>query len=335
VPIQARPRSNHPLRRLWSAAIAACLSFPAVHALAQNYPSKPVRMIVGFSPGGVADVTARLLAQRLAEPLGQPVIVENRPGASGAIATERVASSPGDGYTLLAMTAADTVIPLLRAKLPYNLERDLMPVSLVAIAPFLLVVHPSVPAQDVKELIALARTRPGKLSYGSVGVGSTPHLSAEALKMMANVDIVHVPYKGGADNVIANSTGDVDMVFASIPSLLPLIGSDKPRLRPIAVTSTQRASLMPSIPTLSESGLPGYNRSSWVGILAPTGTSKDIVARLNGAIGKSVNASDMRQAFIKQGLEPQTNTPEQFATYIHGELVQNAKLIKFIGVNAE
>jgi tripartite-type tricarboxylate transporter receptor subunit TctC len=292
-------------------------------------------MIVGFSPGGVADVTGRLLAQKLGEPLGQPVIIENRPGASGAIATERVATSAADGYTLLAMTAADTVIPSLRAKLPYNLERDLMPVSLVAIAPFLLVVHPSVPAQNVKELIALARMRPGKLSYGSVGVGSTPHLSAEALKMMANVDIVHVPYKGGADNVIANSTGDVDMVFASIPSLLPLIGSDKRRLRPIAVTSTKRASLMPEIPTLSESGLPGYNRSSWVGILAPAGTAKEIIARLNAAIGKSVNASDMRQAFIKQGLEPQTNTPEQFATYIHGELVQNAKLIKFIGVNAE
>jgi tripartite-type tricarboxylate transporter receptor subunit TctC len=292
-------------------------------------------MIVGFSPGGVADVTGRLLAQKLGEPLGQPVIVENRPGASGAIATERVATSAADGYTLLAMTAADTVIPSLRAKLPYNLERDLLPVSLVAIAPFLLVVHPSVPAQNVKELISLARTRPGKLSYGSVGVGSTPHLSAEALKMMANVDIVHVPYKGGADNVIANSTGDVDMVFASIPSLLPLIGSDKRRLRPIAVTSTKRASLMPEIPTLSESGLPGYNRSSWVGILAPAGTAKEIIARLNAAIGKSVNASDMRQAFIKQGLEPQTNTPEQFATYIHGELVQNAKLIKFIGVNAE
>jgi tripartite-type tricarboxylate transporter receptor subunit TctC len=292
-------------------------------------------MIVGFSPGGVADVTARLLAQKLAEPLGQPVIVENRPGASGAIATERVATSPADGYTLLAMTAADTVIPSLRTKLPYNLERDLMPVSLVAIAPFLLVVHPSVPAQNVKELIALARQRPGKLSYGSVGVGSTPHLSAEALKMMAKVDIVHVPYKGGADNVIANSTGDVDMVFASIPSLLPLIGTDKPRLRPIAVTSTKRASLMPAIPTLSESGLPGYNRSSWVGILAPAGTPKEIVARLNGAIGKSVNAPDTRQAFIKHGLEPQTNTPEQFAAYIQGELAQNSKLIKFIGVNAE
>jgi tripartite-type tricarboxylate transporter receptor subunit TctC len=322
-------------RLLWSAVLAGCVSSPPLHALAQSYPAKPVRLIVGFSPGGVADVTARLLSQKLTESLGHPVIVENRPGASGALATERVASSPADGYTLLAMTAADTVIPSLRAKLPYNLERDLMPVSLVAIAPFLLVVHPSVPVQDVKELIALARMRPGKLSYGSVGVGSTPHLSAEALKMMANVDIVHVPYKGGADNVIANSTGEVDMAFASIPSLLPLIGSDKPRLRAIAVTSMKRASLMPAIPTLSESGLPGYNRSSWVGILAPAGTPKEIVERLNFAIGKSVYASDMRQAFIKQGLEPQTNTPEQFATYIHGELVQNAKLIKFIGVNAE
>jgi tripartite-type tricarboxylate transporter receptor subunit TctC len=304
-------------------------------AAAQTYPVKPVRMLVGFSPGGVADVTARLLAQKMSEVVGQQVLVENRPGASGAIATERVAASPADGYTLLAMTAADTVIPSLRAKLPYNLERDLAPVSLVAIAPFLLVVHPSVPVKNVKELIALARARPGKLSYGSVGVGSTPHLSAEALKMMAKVDILHVPYKGGLDNVVANSTGEVDMVFASIPSLLPLIGSGTPRLKAIAVTSAKRASLMPQIPTLGESGLPGYNRSSWVGILAPAGVPRELVARLNAAILQSVNAPGMKQAFVKHGLEPQTNTPAEFAVYIQGELAQNAKLIRFIGVAAE
>ena len=324
------------LKRFMCAALTAAYSgFMSGNAWPQTYPVKPVRMVVGFSPGGVADVTARLLAQKLAEPLGQPVVVENRAGASGAIATERVAASPADGYTLLAMTAADTVIPALRAKLPYDLERDFAPVSLVAIAPFLLVVHPSVPAQNVKELIALARSRPGKLSYGSVGVGSTPHLSAEALKMMAGVDIVHVPYKGGADNVIANATGEVDMVFASIPSLLPLIGSGKPRLRPLAVTSTRRASVMPEIPTLGESGLPGYNRSSWVGILTPSATPRDIVVRLSSAIGKAVNAPEMRQAFTRHGLEPQTNTPEQFTAYIQGELAQNSKLIKFIGVSVE
>jgi tripartite-type tricarboxylate transporter receptor subunit TctC len=290
-------------------------------------------MLVGFSPGGVADVTARLLASKMTEVVGQQVLIENRPGASGAIATERVAQSPPDGYTLLAMTAADTVIPSLRAKLPYNLERDFAPVSLVAIAPFLLVVHPSVPVKQVKDLIGMARARPGKLSYGSVGVGSTPHLSAEALKMMAKVDILHVPYKGGLDNVVACSTGEVDMVFASIPSVLPLIGSGTPKLKAIAVTSVKRSTRMPQIPTLNESGLPGYNRSSWVGILAPAATPKDIVTRLNGAIVQSVPA--IKDAFFKQGLEPQTNSPDQFASYINNELAQNAKLIRFIGVAAE
>jgi tripartite-type tricarboxylate transporter receptor subunit TctC len=292
-------------------------------------------MLVGFSPGGVADVTARLLATKMSEVLGQQVIVENRPGASGAIATERAAQSAPEGYTVLAMTAADTVIPSLRANLPYNLERDFAPVSLVAIAPFLLVVHPSVPAKNVKELIALARSQPGKLSYGSVGLGSTPHLSAEALKMMAKLDIVHVPYKGGLDNVVAASSGQVDMVFASIPSVLPLIGSGTPRLKAIAVTSAKRASLMPQIPTLNESGLPGYNRSSWVGILAPAAVPKDIVARVNAAIVQSVSAPGMKQVFVKQGLEPQTDTPAEFAAYIRNELQQNAKLIRFIGIAAE
>jgi tripartite-type tricarboxylate transporter receptor subunit TctC len=173
------------------------------------------------------------------------------------------------------------------------------------------------------------------MSYGSVGTGSTPHLSAEALKMMAKVEIVHVPYKGGLDNVVAVSSGEVDMVFASIPSVLPLIGSDTPKLKAIAVTSAKRASLMPQIPTLNESGLPGYNRSSWVGILAPAAASREIVTRVNAAIVQSVNAPGMKQAFVKQGLEPQTDTPAEFAAYIQNELQQNAKLIRFIGIAAE
>jgi len=307
----------------------------AASAQAQNYPVKPVRVVVGFSPGGIADVTVRLAAPKLAEALGQPIIVENRPGASGAIATERVAASPADGYTLLAPTAADTVIPSLRAKLPYNLERDLAPVSLVAVAPFVLVVHPSVPARNVKELIALARAQPGKLSYGSVGIGTTPHLSAEALKMMTNIDILHVPYKGGLDNVIANVSGLVDMVFASMPSLMPVIGSGTPRLRALAVTSAKRASFKPELPTLGESGVPGYDRSSWVGVLAPANVPKDIVAKINAALVKVVNTAEMRESFGKQGLEAQTTTPEQYAAFISVQLEQNRKLIRAIGLKQE
>jgi len=180
---------------------------PILDSLAQSYPVKPIRLVVGFTPGGVADAIARLLAQRLAEPLGQPVIVENRGGASGAIAYEMVAKSPADGYTLLIVGATAAVLPALRANLPYDLERDLAGVSLVAIAPFVLAIHPSVPAHNVKELIGLARSRPGKLSYGSVGAGSPPHLMAELFKLMAKVNILHVPYKGGAENAIANAAG--------------------------------------------------------------------------------------------------------------------------------
>ncbi len=296
---------------------------------------KPVRIVVGFSPGGIADVTVRLFAPKLSEAFNQQIVVENRPGASGAIATERVATSPADGYTLLAPTAADAVIPVLRARLPYNLERDLAPVSLVAVAPFLLVVHPSVPAHNVKGLIALARAQPGKLNYGSVGVGTTPHLSAEALKMMAKVHILHVPYKGGLDNVIAAASGGVDMVFASMPSLMPLIGSGTPRLRALAVTSAKRASFMPALPTLNESGVPGYDRSSWVGMLAPAGVPKDIIARINAALVKVVNAAEMKEAFSKHGLEAQTHAPEQYAAFIAGQLEQNTRLIRAIGLQPE
>ena len=222
------------------------------------------------------------------------------------------------------------------SRLPYNLERDLAPVSLMAVAPFVLVVHPSVPARNVKELIALAHAQPGRLSYGSVGVGTTPHLSAESLKIMARVDIAHVPYKGGLDNVIANASGHVDMVFASMASLMPLIGAGTtPRLRALAVTSAKRASSMPALPTLNESGVPGYDRSSWVGILTPAGVAKDIIAKLNAALVKGVNATETKDAFNKQGLEAQTNTPEQYAAFISTQLEQNVKLIAAIWLKQE
>lgn len=315
------------------AGIVACANLPVADSLAQGYPVRPIRMLVGFTVGGVADVTARLVAQKSSELLGQSVVVENRGGASGAIATEKVATSPADGYTLLMMTAADTVIPALRAKLPYDLERDLAPVSLVAIAPFVLVVPQSVPARTVKELIALARSRPGKLSYGSVGAGSTPHLAGELLKQMAGVDIVQVPYKGGGESVVATASGQVDIGFHSATATLPLLEAGK--LRALAVTSAKRASFLPSIPTVAESGLPGYDRSSWEGVLAPAGVPKSTIARLNAAIGKIVDTVEMKESFKREGLEPQTNTPEQFAAFIHGEIAQNARLIKSIGVKPE
>jgi len=315
------------------AGLFVCATVCASDASAQNYPVKPVRIVVGFTPGGVADAIARLLAQKLTESLGQTVLVENRGGASGAIAYDMVAKAPPDGYTLLIVGATAAVLPALRANLPYDLERDLAAVSLVAIAPFVLVVHPSVPARNAKELIALVRSRPGKLSYGTVGAGSPPHLMAELFKLMAKVDIVHIPYKGGAENAIANASGQVEMSFLSVPSLLPLRAGG--RVRPLAVSSAKRASFLPDLPTLDESGLTGYDYSNWNGVTAPAGLPKDILTRLNTLIGKAVSAPDMKESLNAQGLEPQTSTPEYFTTFIHNEVAKNAKLIKLIGMKAE
>lgn len=311
----------------------ACVNLPVFDSSAQSYPVKPIRMVVGFPPGGGPDVTGRVIAQKLSETLGQSMVVENRPGASGFIAIERVATSPADGYTLLMMSSNDTALPALRTKLPYDLERDLAPVSLVTIGPMLLVIRPSLPAQNVKELIALARAQPGKLKFGSGGAGGTVHLTAELFNSMAKVNIVHVPYKGSADIVVAIASGQIDMSFPSITVAQPLV--DVGKLRALAVTSAKRMSSVPSIPTLDESGLPGYDRSAWYGVAAPAGVPKAIIARLNSEIGKAVNTAEMKESFNKQGLEVQTDTPEQYAAFIHSEIVQNAKLVQSAGVKPE
>ena len=302
-------------------------------AWAQSFPVKPLRIVVGFTPGGVADVMGRLVAQGLSAQLGQTVVVENRGGASGAIAYEMVAKAPPDGYTLLVIGNTAAVLPALRANLPYDLEKDLGAVSLVAVAPFVLVVHPSVPAKNAGELIALARSRPGKLRYGSVGAGSSPHLSAELFKTLAKVDILHVPFKGGGDNAVANAAGQIELSFLSIPSQGPLVGSG--RLRAIGVTSAKRSTFLPNLPTIAESGLPGYDYSSWNGIVSPAGLPKDVLARLNTALGRAVGTPEMKEGLTRQGLEPQTGTPEQFAAFIHNEVQKNARLIKIAGVKGD
>ncbi len=299
-------------------------------APAQGYPNKPVRMMVGFAAGGGTDVTARLVAQKLTQHLGQSVVVENRPGASGAIAAESVARSSADGYLLLMVASTTFINSVLRAQ---DLERDLTPVSLVTIAPLVLVVHPSVPAHDVKELIALARTRPGKLNYGSDGVGGTTHLAGELFNLMAKVSLVHVPYKGAGESVVATASGQVDINFPSAPAALPLLGAGK--FRALAVTSARRSSLLPSIPTLDESGLAGYDVPTWYGVLAPAAVPKDIIAQLTAAIGKVVNTPEMKEAINKQGMEPQTSSPEQFAAFMRRQSGQIAKLVELAGMKAE
>lgn len=316
-----------------SAGTIACANLLVFNASAQTYPDMPVRVLVGYTAGGATDFTARTVAQKLSELLSQQVVVVNVPGASGSIATTRVAASAPDGYTLLIMTGADTIQPALRAKLPYNVERDFAPVSLVVTGAYALVVHPSVPARNVKELVALASSQQRKLSYGSAGIGNSSHLAGELFNLLAKVHTVHVPYKGASESVVGTASGEVDMSYPSVSASLPLLAAGK--LRALAVTSAKRASLMPSIPTLNESGLAGYDSSTWYGVSAPAGVPKEIIARLNAAIGKAVNTTAMKESFSKQGLEPQTNTPEQFAAFIHGELLKNAKLIKLAGVKPE
>ena len=323
-------------RAIRDCAIVLVIVFGACCApviAASAYPTKPIRLVIGYTPGGPTDVTGRIVAQKLSEHLDQPVIIENRAGASGTIATEKVATSPADGYTLLIMTGADTIQPALRANLPYDLERNLAPVSMLATGPLLLVVHPSVPAREVKELLGLARSQPGKLSYGSAGVGTTSHLAGELLKLITKMNIVHVPYKSSADSALATASGQIDMGFPGLPGALPLLNVKK--LRALAVTTAKRASLLPSIPTLDESVAPGYDRSGWYGVLAPAGVPKDVIARLNAAIVKVVNAPEMKESLNKQGLDPLTNTPEQFAAFIKNEIAQNAKLIKLSGAKTE
>lgn len=312
-----------------------------VDALAQTpstgsghaYPARQVRFLVGFAAGGASDITARMLAPKMAESLRLPVIVENRAGSGGLIATEAVARSPADGSTLLLMPAADAVQPAIRSKLPYNLERDFAPVSRVVTGPWLVVVHPSVPARNVKELVALARAHPGKLNYASSGIGSSAHLSAEVFNSIAKVAIVHVPYKGVSDGVTATASGQVDMIFASIPASRPLLEAGK--VRALAVSTRKRTSLMPSMPTLDESGVPGYDRSGWYGVLAPAGLSRDVVMRLSAIIGKVVNTPEMKEAFNKQGLEPATSAPEEFGQFIRNEVAQNIAVVKAAGIKIE
>ena len=328
-------------RALQSATIIASTCLLLSQAAAQSrpagsppgYPLKPIRIIVGFPAGGVADVGARTVAQKLSESLAEPVIVENRSGAGTILAVERVATSAPDGYTLLLMGSTATIQATFRRKLSYDLERDLAPIALLMTAPFLVVVRPSLPAHDMKELIAMARAEPGKLNYGSNGVGSTSHLAGALIDITANVKMVDVSYKGGAENVIAAASGEVTFSFTGVPTALPLIKAG--RLRALAVTSARRLSFLPDIPTVSESGLPGYAMVPWYGLAAPAGVRKDIVELLNSLAVKAVNTSEIKASFSKQGIEVQTSTPQQFAAFIRSEIVRNARLMKAAGVAPE
>ena len=321
-------------RRTLLKLAAAPLALRTLGAQAQvAWPDKPIRIVVGFVPGGAVDFTARLVGQKLSEALGQPVVVENRAGASTAIATERVATAPGDGYTLLLIPTSTAVQTALRTNLPYDLKRDLTPVSLVSIGPFVLLVHPSVPVKTPKELIALAQRQPGMLNYGSPGMGSANHLAGELFLLQTKVKITHIPYKGSGEAVIAAASGQAPVGFPSLAGAMPMI--DGGRLRPLAVTSLRRASSLPNVPTLDETLLKGFDYVAWYGVAVPSSTPKEIVARLNAALGKIVLLPDVKEAFNKQGFEAQAGTQEEFTAIINREIEQTVKLIQITGLKAE
>jgi len=321
-------------RALWVSWIVGVVTFvgyglAASYSYAQAYPSKPIRMIVGFAAGGSTDLTARLLAQRISEYWRQPVITENRTGAGTAIAIDNVAKSNPDGYTLLFVSASAAGLSAVRKDLPYDLERDFAPIARVSTTTFALMVHPSVPASSAKDLIALARKSPGKLSHGSEGFAASGHLAAELFKSMAKVDILHVPYKGGSESSIAVASGQVDMAFPTITAALPMFNAGKIRI--IGVTGSTRSLLKPEIPTISESGLPGYERTSWNGVLAPVGIPKHLIPQLNALTLQAVASTEMKDGLKKLGLEPFPSKPEEFGAFISVEIAQNIKLMQAIG----
>ncbi len=298
-----------------------------------QYPGRPVRLIVPFPPGGGTDTLARILGQKLTEALGQQVVIDNRPGAGTNIGAEIAAKAPPDGYTVLMGNIAHAINVTLYAKLSYDLVRDFAPVTLLASTPNILVVHPSVPARSAKELIALAKARPGQLDYASSGGGSSAHLAAELFNSMAGVKMTHVPYKGGGPAVIALVGGQCSVGFATTPSVLPQVKSGK--LRGLAVTSAQRSASTPDLPTLSEAGVPGYDAGTWYGLLVPTGTPKEIIARLHAESTRQLRQPDVRERLDATGFEPIGNTPEEFGAYIRSEIEKWSKVVKASGARAD
>lgn len=316
-----------------AAALAAALLCVAPGATAQSYPVKSIRVISGFPPGSGADITARIIGARLSDALGQQVVVDNRPGAGSNIAAEIAAKSPADGYTLFIGTVANTINATLYSKLPFDFARDFAPVALTTAAPNVLVVHPSVPAKSVKELIALARSRPGQLNFASAGTGTAPHLSGELFNAMAGVRMVHIPYKGSPPAVTDLLAGEVALMFSPSSTVLPHVKTG--RLRALAVSTATRLPSLPELPTVAESGLKGYETITWFGFVAPARTPPAVVARLNAEIVKVLALPEVRNLFASQGIETLGGTPEQFAEYIREEIAKWAKVIRLSGARAE
>jgi tripartite-type tricarboxylate transporter receptor subunit TctC len=325
---------NRVLSSLLGAVCGVMLCSIAPITLAQQYPNKPIKMIVPYSPGGLPDTMARIVAQRMTESLGQQVIIENKPGAGGILGTEAVAKSPPDGYTLLVADAAQLVInPALYPKLPYNTLKDLTPISLVGVSPLFVVVHESVAAKNLEELIALAKAKPGTLTYGSSGTGSQHHLTMEALKTPLKLDITHVPYKGTGQSVPAVVAGDVSIAVAALPSLMPHVKSGKVRI--LAANTKTRSSLAKDIPTIAEITKIEVNYPGEIGILAPAGTPQPIIAKLADAIAKASKHPDTIERFNGLGIEALGTSPDEYMALIKTEIPQYAAVVKAANVKLD
>ena len=323
------------MNRIYSLACAAGLMAGAVSPaalLAQPYPYKPIRMMVGFAPGGGVDVSARAVAQPLSQALGQSVIVENRPGAAGNIAAGYVAKATPDGYTLL-MSNSTIASPTLFKSLPFDIRKDLDPVGLIAIGPSVLVVHPSVPARNVKELIAFAKSQPKKLIYGSGGIGNVTHLEMEIMNSMVGAQMTHVPYKGTAPAIVALVSGEVQLIFSSVPSALGQIRAGK--IRALGVSTMKRSGVLPDVPTLHEAGVTGYDAASWYAVFAPAGAPKNVVARLGKEIVRIMAVPDMRERFANDGFEPAGTGPAELAKFLRAELAKWTKAVEMAGIQPE
>ena len=318
---------------LFRSLTVLALAGAASTALAQGYPSKPIRIVVGFPPGGGVDINARLLGPKLTEYLGQQIIVENRPGAGTNIANELVARAAPDGYTLLINTAALVINMSLYKKVAYDAVRDFAPLSLFSMAPNILVVHASVPVKTAQQLVALAKSRPGQLNYSSAGAGTTQHLAGELFNLRAGTKIVHVPYKGSAPSLTALISGEVDLTYANIPAISSHVKSG--RLRPLANLGPKRSDQLPQVPTMKEAGVAGVEVVVWYGMFAPAATPRDIVAKLGDAIGRAARSPDMKQRLVDLGAEPVGNTPEEFGKLVREELTRWAEVVKVSGARVD
>jgi tripartite-type tricarboxylate transporter receptor subunit TctC len=319
------------LRKVAGAVAAVCLTTGVIAQTA--YPTKPVKIIVPYSAGGPADIYARFIGDRLQKTLAQPFVIENRPGAGAIIGTDVVAKSSPDGYTLLMMSNTHTVNESLFTKKPYNLMRDLAPVSPINYSDLLLVVHPSVPANNLKELIALAKSKPGALNYASSGPGTPYHMAGELFKAMAGIDVVHVPHRGSAEARTSVLAGDVQMMFDAITTMAPLAQAGK--VRAIATSGKARSSITPGVPTLDEAGLPGYDAVIWLGMMAPNATPKPIVDSLNSEIQKIANLPDVKEAWAKQGAVAMRMTSAEFGKFMEQDIQKWAKVVKFSGAKVD